>query len=237
MLLTTRAIVLRTIRHGDRGVVVQAYTERSGRRAYYTRISGKAGITSAVFHPLNRLEIVVTEDPEKELHHLKEARVEVPFDHIPRDPLRGTVLLFLQELLLRTLREGPADEGLFVFLWNACTVLDHTEHLAEFPAVLLLQYSMHLGFYPEAPRPGAEQFDLREGCFTSSAAGSGHVLPPPQAAVIADLMKADLLHLDRMPHSAQQRRKAVDDLLLYFRLHLDGMGELRSPKVLHQVLS
>jgi len=32
------------------------------------------------------------------------------------------------------------------------------------------------------------------------------------------------------------RRRLLDQLLLYYRFHVEGLGELRSPAVLHQVL-
>jgi hypothetical protein len=35
---------------------------------------------------------------------------------------------------------------------------------------------------------------------------------------------------------ASQRRELLDHLLLYFRMHLEGLGELKSPAILHQVL-
>ena len=34
---------------------------------------------------------------------------------------------------------------------------------------------------------------------------------------------------------ASERRDLLDHLLLYYRMHLEGLGELRSPAVLHQV--
>ena len=60
MLQTTRAIVLRTIRHGDRGVVLKAFTEASGLRGYMVRTGGKGPSRMAALQPLARVELVVT---------------------------------------------------------------------------------------------------------------------------------------------------------------------------------
>ena len=240
MLQTTRAIVLRTIRHGDRGLVLKAFTESSGLRSYMVRTGGKGPSRMAALQALSRVELVVTESADRDLHQLREVRVERPYTNLPVDPLRGTVALFVQELLVRVLREESADPMLFEFLQEALESLDTAEDLSHFPLLFLVELSRHLGIDPEAPVDGADHFDLREGRFVEASRAHGHVIGPPQSLALAELPTAWRAgsrvdaHALRIPGPV--RRLLLDQLLLYYRMHLEGLGELRSPAVLHQVL-
>jgi DNA repair protein RecO (recombination protein O) len=236
MLQTTRAIVLRTIRHGDRGVVLKAFTESSGLRGYMVRTGGKGPSRMAALQPLTRVELVVTESADRELHHLREVRVERPYLNLSNDVMRGTVALFVQELLVRVLREESADTALFDFLQQALEALDTTPDIAHYPLVLLVELSRHMGIDPEAPVGGEDHFDLREGRFVPASQAHGHVIGPPHSHALAALLRSDLASMGALRIPGPVRRELLDQLLLYYRMHLEGLGELRSPSVLHQVL-
>ncbi|MFN6117439.1 MAG: DNA repair protein RecO [Flavobacteriales bacterium] len=236
MLVTTRAIVLKTIRHGDRTVVLKAWTERSGLRSCMLRTGGKRGVSNAALQPLNRIELVLDEHPERELHPVRELRVERPYTRISLEPVRATLALFVQEVLYRVLREEAADEEMQQFLDEALEAMDSAPDVRHFPLVFLVRLAGHLGFMPEPPTPGEDRFDLREGHFTSGSAQHGHTLGPPLSLALAQVLGADFAEMHRLTVPAAQRRELLDHLLLYFRMHRDGLGELRSPAVLHQVL-
>lgn len=236
MLHTTRAIVLRTFRHGDRTVVLKALTEGFGMRAYMVRAGGKGGAAAAALQPLSRLEMVVTEHVEREMHSVRELRVQRPYTQLHTDPVRGTLALFVQEVLYRTLREGSADEALFAYVEEALEAMDTATDIRCFPLMFLLGLSAHLGFRPEGPGPGEDRFDLKEGHFTRDRAAHDHTIGQPLSGHLAALLQADLGSMGRLEVPAAHRRELLDHLLLYYRLHTATSGELRSPGVLHQVL-
>lgn len=233
MLHTCRAIVLKTFRHGDKSVVLKAYTDHAGLRTYLVR-TGKQG--GAVLQALNRIELVADEHRERELHHARELRVREPFMRIGVDPVRATVALFVQEVLYRVLREEASDPGLFAFVSRALQELDTADDVRYFPLLFLLGLSGHLGFFPETPGPGEDLFDLREGHFTSGQPAHGHTMPPKPSMALAALLALDMGEMPIEPLPPNVRRELLDHLLLYYRIHLDGLGELSSPAVLHQVL-
>ncbi len=236
MLITTRAIVLKTIRHGDSKVVLKAWTTHAGLRGYVVRAGGKRGSAMAALQALNRLELVVQEHPERDLHTIREMRVAKPYINIPLDPVRGSVALFVQEVLYKVLRQESADDGLDAFLEQALETLDTAPDLRYFPLVFLLRLSGHLGFIPEHPAPGEDRFDLREGHFVRGHAEHAHTLGPVLSNALAGLLDVELGASPQDPIPAPKRRELLDHLMLYFRMHLEGFGELRSPAVLHQLL-
>lgn len=236
MLYTTRAFVLKTVRHGDSTVVLKAYTESLGLRSFLVRVGKKGGITQAALQPLNRIELVAHEAPERDLLTVRELRVERPYTSVPFDPVRGALALFVQEVLYRTLRGETADRELFAFLEEVTTVIDTAPEVRNFPLVFLVRFSEQLGFLPSPPGPGAEHFDPVEGVFVASNERHGRTLGPPLSTIYASLLALPLAELDAVRILSGQRRELLDQQLLYFRLHVEGMGELRSPRVLHQVL-
>ena len=237
MLNTTRAIVLKTIAHGDGTVILKAWTGHAGLRSYIVRISKRKGISAAALQPLNRVELVADERADRELQSVRELRVVRPYINVHRDPVRGATALFVQEVLHRVLRSEAADPSLDHFLHEAMEAMDTVEDLRCFPHVFLIQLSGHLGFMPELPGEGEDHFDLQEGCFHRADAPQGHTMGPVLSKAFVDLLGRDLVHSYSTVIPAAQRRELLDHLLLYFRLHVDGLGELRSPAVLHAALA
>ncbi len=237
MLHTTRALVLRAIPHRDRMVVLKAYTEEFGLRSYLVRGNAQRGLPQALLQPLNRIELVVDERAERDLHHVREMRLYRPYLNIHGDAVRGAVLLFLQEVLYRTLREEASDPALYAFLDSALGRLDETADVRHFPLVFLLRYATMLGFAPEAPEAAAPYFDLQEGRFVHELPLHAHAIGPPLTAVLAALLPLDLETTADVTVPWAQRRELLDLLLRYLRLHVPGAPELRSPEVLHQLLT
>jgi DNA repair protein RecO (recombination protein O) len=237
VLHTARAIVLKTVRHGDHTLVLKVWTEHAGARSYMVRIGSKRGIPMAALQPLNRIELVADERADGALHYIRELRVEQPYMRIHQDPVRAALALFTQEVLYRVLRAESAEPALDAFVRQALEAIDSGEDLRCFPLVLLLQLSGHLGFFPEHPAVDADHFDLQEGCFVPASDLHGHTMAPPLSLAFIRLLDADLHTMHGLEIPATQRRDLLDHLLLYFRLHVDGMGELRSPAVLHATLS
>ena len=234
MLHTTRAIVLRTIRHGERTVILKAYTELHGLRSYVVRAGGRSGVHQALLQPLSRLELVADERADRDLHTVKEARAESPGAPMGH-PGKAAAALFAQEVLLRVLKEEAADADLFLFAHSAIEVIDREEDLSHFPLLFLTGLMRHLGFQPSPPEDGEENFDLLEGQFVRGEAPSGHTLRTPLSTGLAALLEKGREEPIRIP--ATERRELLDHLLLFYRLHVEGFGELRSIDVLREVLA
>lgn len=236
MLITTRAIVLRTIRHGDKSAVLKLYTEHHGLRGYAVRMGGKSGIPPALLEPLQRLAVVAHERGDRELHQLKEVRPDKPFLRVGSDPVRAGVVLFLQEVLLRTLREEAGDPALFAYLHATLDLVDEAPDLGHFPILFLSGLCHHFGFAPEQPDMEARWFDMLNGVFTDHEPTHPHAFGGPLVPVFAQLFEQHVAGADPLRAPSAQRRELLEKLLHYYRLHVDGFGELRSPAVLQAVL-
>lgn len=233
MFVSTRAIVLRSVRHKDRGAVVTLYTEHHGLRSYAARIGGKGGHPPALFGPLQRIVVVASERGDRDIHQLREVRTDQPFANVGLDPVRGSVALFIQEVLLRTLMAETADAELFAFVQDTLEELDGGDRTPHLPVNFLLGLCERLGFAPAPDETGgANWFDMEDGSFVAAEPAHPYSFGGPTALLLRDLLggRADSAHV-------HARKELLDKLLLYFRLHIAGFGELRSPSVLKAVLA
>jgi DNA repair protein RecO (recombination protein O) len=237
MLTTTRAVVLRTFKYGDRSTVLKAFTEAFGTRGYLVRSKGKNDRTAAALQPLARVELVVIGAHDQEMHTVREIRVEKPYTALHTEPMRGMLALFTQEVFYRTLRQEAADPELFHFVQTILDRIDTGADISLYPVMLLTELSKHLGILPAPPAAGEVRFDLREGVFFSAHAPHELCMAEEQARLFGSVVSYLHGHTPVPgPGSAAVRRQLLDDLLIYYRLHVEGFGELRSPEVLHAML-
>ncbi len=233
----TRGVVLRTFRHTDRTLILKALTARFGARSYMVRSGGRGGASPALLEPLARVELVVSEDAERDLQRLHEVRCIGPYERVHLDPVRGTLAMFMQEVLYHALRQDAPDPRSFAFVEERLEALD-AEDLdpVMFPIHLLLGLAERAGVLPTVQEAEHERFfDAREGHFI--------IGPPQHADCFDEQVSMDLAQLlEAWPErtallaSALRRQALLEGLLLYFRLHLPGFGRLNSPEILRSVL-
>ena len=241
MLYNTRGIVLKYFKYSESSIIAKIFTEEFGLQSYIVKgVRSKRSKTKlALFQPLNLVDLVVFHKENKSINHLKEISVSYAFQSIPLEMEKRSVLFFLDELLYRSIREETPDKDLFNWLFNTLTWFDlNTNETVNFHLVFMLQLSRFLGFYPKST-PGKNQlvFDLQEGQFTD-------LIPNhPQYITGALLTKLELFYASTFENSASlninntDRRKLVDILITYYRLHLPGFGEMKSLEVLKTILA
>ena len=94
MLQKTKGIVLHTLKYNDTSIIVDMYTELSGRASFLVAVprSRKAAVKSVLFQPLSFIEFEADYRPNATLYRIKEAKSFYPFSSIPYDPVSYTHL-------------------------------------------------------------------------------------------------------------------------------------------------
>jgi DNA repair protein RecO (recombination protein O) len=242
MLHKTRGIVLKTTDYSESSVVVQVFTEKFGLQAYL--INGvkkpRAKITRNMLQPLHLLDLVVYHKPAGNIQRVAELKNSPVFQQIPYDTLKSCVAIFLNETLYRCIRQHGEDQQLFDYLYYSIELLDRSEgNLANFHLIFLMKLSRYLGFSPpERPGGNEQYFDLQHGTF------SRHPVAHPY--FISGMLLDQFIALVRcrsaadepsVKISASERRALLEKILEYYRLHIEGFGEINSHKILEEILS
>ena len=116
------AIVLGYTKFGESSVVVHTLSEEYGRRGFLVHVGKKAGM--ALLLPMNILEMDVTPNPKSTLWRAQNLTAKNPLNGIRNTLYKNTMSLFLSEVLLRTVKDGQAEEGLYPWCVRSVLTLD-----------------------------------------------------------------------------------------------------------------
>lgn len=241
MLHKTRGIVLSTLSYSDTSVIAHVYTEQFGPQSYM--INGARGkrakIKANLLQPLSLIEMVVYHKEKSSLQRIREIRNSQPFTSIPYNILKTSIVIFINEVLYKAIREEEPNQRLFEFIYSSVQILDlEQENCANFHLSFLVQLSKYLGFLPQG-KAGAETpyFDLQEGTFISQEPLHPYFLDQNLSSILEKLAEFDYTAAASIMLTNDQRRELLSKLILYYELHLPGLREINSHKILEEVIS
>ena len=164
----SQALILRTTKYGDSGLVVHAFDSVVGRCGFFLRGAGRGRNASAaaVFHPLAVVDLVSSTSGGG-MPCIREFSPALHLASLRCDVKKGAMALFISEVLYRSLHENQPDTALFTFLTGIVGALDAAgcnaadadrpgadeAGLAQPPSVILSASEDSAN--PDAPHPGA----------------------------------------------------------------------------------
>ena len=241
----TKGIVLRTVKYGETSVIVTIFTELFGVQAYLVngvRTSSKKGSGKAnLFQPTSILEMVVYHNELKQLQRIKEFKWSFLYQHILSDVRKNAVALFMVELLTKCLKQPEADADLFHFAEDSFIHLDEASDAvtANFPLFFALHLPVFFGFRFSDNYSERQPFlDLQEGEFVKEQPKHPHFLDDKQAFVTSQLLKVQQPEeLEDIKLNHDYRRNLLYAYEVYYALHIQDFGTMRTPPVLREILS
>jgi len=245
MLHKTRGIVLHHVKYSETSVVAYIYTEAFGRQTYIINgiRSRKSKNRMVLLQPLTLLNMQVYYRPKNTLQRISELNVAVPFNTVFDHPVKSCIVLFLAEILYRSLKQEDPDPALLEYLFNALQyfdIADDQHNTANFHLIFLFYLSRHLGFFPQNNYDETNQlFDLINGKFV--------MLPP----IHKEYLSVDESEIFKLFFDTQNdftfnanikinkllRTKMLDILLRYYSAHIEGLRTIKSLQVLKEVFS
>lgn len=234
-----RGIVLRTVKYGDSGLIVDMFTEQYGRKSFATKVvkGRRTASNSALWTPLSMVEFETTIRPNGKLPRPKDVGIYYNNVGLMFNPVKSTIALFLSEFLYHALKSETDNAPLYAYLEHSIRWLDASERtFANFHLVFLMRLTRFLGIYPNLDDcTPLSYFDLRAGGYKKSHPYHPDFLPPAEACLLPRLfrMNYDTMHL--FAFSRTQRWHILSQLTHYYRLHIPGFPELKSLDVLHDV--
>jgi DNA repair protein RecO (recombination protein O) len=239
MLCKTIAIVLKTIKYSETSLVVKAYTADYGLRSFLVRSVRKKHAKNSpnLFQPLSLLEIVFIDKEGSGLIIPKDIASWQHFSSIPFDVYKSSVVLFMNELIYRSVHEEEANPAFFQFLLKSLIYIDGTQNrVSNAHLVFALQLTRFLGFFPFGNfSPSQPYFLLREGVFSKFAPEDELSLSQEESQWFDRLSLTGLENCHELEISNATRSRLLEVIILYYQLHLIGFGDIKSLDVLNQV--
>lgn len=210
------AIVLGHTKFGENSIVVHTLSQAYGRRGFLVHVGKKAGM--ALLLPMNILEMEVVPNPKSTLWSARNLTARDPLNGIRNNLYKNTMSLFLSEVLLRTVKDGQAEEGLYPWCVRSILTLNGLESdFSNFHIRFLLEFADALGFRPtfDDVAPFAEKH-LRQ-------------LKPFLTASFSESML--------VPLRGEDRNALCEDLIRYLEYHTESSINIRSLTVLREVFA
>lgn len=236
----TRGIFLHHINYSETSIIARIYTEKFGRQSYM--VNGvkrkRSAMRMNLFQPFNVLDLEVYYRPGRELQRLNEARIAIPFEHIPFDIRKSSQAIFLSEILLKCLREEEPNNHLFDYLFHAAQLFDMLEKgISNFHLAFLFNLTRFLGVFPQAPEDfHSRYFDLLSASFTNTEPVHNQFMNVETTEKFKELFRIELGKIEKLTFNNQQRTVLLAKLLEYYKIHLDLSGEVKSLAILKEVL-
>ncbi len=221
--------------------MLKIYTEKFGLRSFLVRGARKknAKIKASQLQHLALIELETYQKGSKDLQYIREIKVLHPFQSIPIDIRKSAIVVFLNEVLYKVVREEEPNPELFEYIFNAIQILDlKNSHFSNIHLLFLIQLSRFLGFFPKnnysAKNPN---FDLQEGEFNNAVGLESMIAIEPYSKYISFLCITSFEKLEEFKIHPTHKNQLLEIILNFYKLHLPGIAEFKSFAVLKSVFS
>jgi DNA repair protein RecO (recombination protein O) len=242
MRIQTRAIILHATKYSETSLIVRAYTEQSGITSFIVggvRGNGKKRFAAGLFQPLTLVELVASGKPGSSLPRITDIQLSPPLAMLHHDLIKGSIALFLSEVLNRSIKEEEPSTSLFAFLQNAVLMLDaEGRGVSRFHISFMVQLSRWLGFYPSGSyQKDTPFFDLQEGIFTNLKPNHAYYLEQQDAMALWLLMQTPFEQLSTICNGLIDNRRMLQLMVRYYELHVTQGRSILSHHVLSEVMA
>jgi len=222
MLYKTGGIVFKFIRFKETSIITTVFTEQFGVQSYIVNNvrTKRSRFSISLFQPLTILDMVVYHKENASLNRFSEIKCSDQYSDIYTNIKKSGIVLFLSEMIYKSIRHESHPTELFQFLKSSLLALDTMNiHYENFHLQFLLKLTQYLGFYPETGAVMKDQ--LLQG--TSD-----------KEEFIDHLLRAS--YNDYIQISNASRLHILDNIIEYYKLHIDGLSTINSYKILHDVI-
>lgn len=236
----TQGIVVQSLRYGDSSLIVKVFTRSQGIQSYMVKgaFNHSSKSRAALFQNLNIIHFVSHSKPNGgALGYLKDVQLAYVYQSIPFEIKKSAILMYVAELLSKTLTGQEKNEPLYDFIIRSMEWLDLVDcDYANFPLYFTIELTRHLGFYPHTNYQPEYHFDMLEGLFVHDTPPHPYYLDADDASLLARFLDTGIDTACLLPLQVTQRRDLLEGIITFMRLHAPVMKNFQSHEVLKAVL-
>lgn len=232
----TKAIVIQSIRYGDSSLIVKMLTEEYGIQSYMVKgvFGGKSKFRPALFQNMTILDIVAASG-KGSLSFIKEISLTHNYNDILFNIKKSSIILFMCELLSKSIPEAETDKVLFDYVHKTLLWLDEAkDNYTNIPLVFAMRLCQHLGFFPNTESYKENyHFDIFEGKFTRE----DNLLYPIDTELSKDFYDVCSQEINQINLNInnKKRRQLLEIVVYYYKLHIDNVKEIQSYEILREI--
>lgn len=237
-----KGIVLRQIKYNDNAIIVDLFTKQRGRMPIIIKkvrnISKKKSSSNArTIMPLGLIEFDCDVHGQGKIVSPHTLYNYYFFHDIPFNPIKSTIVMFVAEFLTNVLTEEGPNDLLFEYIEDSIKLLDCADKtFMNFHIVFLSRLTIFTGIRPNIDNFAINSyFDMVAGEFKILKPNHPHYLVPDEARAIPYILRMDISNMHIYKLRREQRKRILEILIEYYRIHLSGFKELKSLDVLKEV--
>jgi DNA repair protein RecO (recombination protein O) len=237
MQVIIKGLIIHHFRYSDNKFIVRIFCELFGLKSFMVQQSkGSKNGSVNLLQPLTIVEFEASPRENKQIHTLKNLRMAHPLHNIHFDPVKSAMVMFLDEVLYKTIPDDYVNDKLFRYLYNAVILLDDAIDARNFHLWCLLEISRLYGFYPQLEdESSTEYFDLPLSVFVKNRPIHPHYIEQDASAILLKMLDKEWPQVQPIPMNGEMRKTLLNALIQYIRLHLENLREIHSVEILHEV--
>jgi DNA repair protein RecO (recombination protein O) len=236
MITKQPGFVINRIQYSESSIIVRVFTRDLGLKSFLVQgVRKKKAKTKAnLFQPLSLVEITFRYRESANMHRANTCSLSTTYSSIPYDFLKSSQAIFLAELLYKSLHESDPHIDLFDWLRIHLVWFDGSdEGVSNFHLFAGWHITRFLGIMPET---GSDHyFDLLNGNFTYENTGQ-YSVDKEYGDAVKYFLSTSFEDMHELKLNRQTRQILLDQLIMYYQLHLEGVREIKSKTVLQEVM-
>jgi len=226
-------IILKRIPYSETSLIIGVFTQQKGLKTYL--FPGGKKKKSHALQPLTLVELETYERPDSELGKISAIENDYVFQTLPFHPIKSGLAFFLSELLVSCLKSEEQDIPCFDFLSNEIQFLDYTSELGVYPSWFLVEFTQHLGCTPNILDDQPNYLDLIDGTMTSAKPFNHAYIQSTSVYWIHQLISLSKEEGLSLQIPKTERKVLLNDLLMYYKYHVDGFKTPKSLEILETI--
>lgn len=228
-------IILSKTDYSESSYILKVYSSKKGLSSFLFR-GAKKKKGQANIYPLSIVEFEYGINPKSDLHYLNNLNTYVNISNCFFDPVKSSILFFLNEILQKTLKQSEPDLDLLTFFISRLKYLDIDDYPMNFHLHFLVDYSKFQGIHPGLPNQQEPIcFDLQGAEFLAYFPNHELVIKGDELKVFIGLLKHDYDSKSPFDYRGHKRSRILELLLQYYSIQLDGFGKCKTLDVLETI--
>ena len=237
MLVSTEAIALSSIKYSETSIIVKCFTLSDGVKSYLIkgiRSQKKSVLNIGLFQPLTIIEIDAFHRNTAKLESIRSAKIVSPYKTIPFNVIKNTLVLFLSEILSKSIREEEKNAPLYGFIRESMIWLDSNSKYVNFHIHFLIKFFKYLGISPDQSNIHLPEFDMINGCFCNNSK-KGNYNTGKVIKHFKEFLGTNFDGYGTTIDSSVQRKELLEFLIKYMQIHLEDFRRPQSLNIMYDL--
>lgn len=220
-------ILLRAVMYNNNARIVKVFSKSQGIQSFYVGANKKKELFS-YFQPLNLISYTYSKNSKSNLFTFKEINASHTLNEMYSDVKKTSVVFFITEILLGTIREEEQNLDVFEYLVNLINELDRTNNPTIIPVNFLIQWSVLIGIQPLLQ--SGQYFNIQAGELQNNF-DAVCCISEEETAYLIDAYQGKII----TSSSNKSRRNLLNTLIKYYSYHLPDFKAPKSLEVIKTV--